>query len=380
MLQQKFKLRPIIILLVCVVVLLSLLITDLLVSRNVSETIKENQEEKATMIARMVAKSRVVKDGLIDEEDKFNVQPYTEEILEATGVLFIVVMDMDGIRLSHPNEKMIGKRFGGGDETHVLEGKEYISISKGTLGTSLRSFTPVYDDNKQQIGAIVVGISLENVEEAVEASHRILLLGSVLGLLAGVIGAALLAFFIKRTLYGLEPFEIAKILEERNTMLHSVREGIVAVDKEANITLVNKSALRVFKKAGLSDEPIGMNIGDYMPTSRLDYILKTGESELDEEQTINGVSLLVNRVPLIVNGQVAGAIATFRDKTEVNQLAEQLTGVKLYAEALRAQSHEFRNKLHVILGMVKMGYYDKLTSFINQINCKAFSRRGRKGH
>lgn len=338
-----------------------------MVSRNVSETIKENQEEKATMITRMVAKSRVVKDGLIDEKEKFKVQTYVEEIREATNVWFIVVMDMDAIRLSHPNEWMIGKRFGGGDESHVLEGKEYISISKGTLGTSLRSFTPVYDDDKQQIGAVVVGISLENVEEAVEASHRILLFGSALGLLAGVIGAAFLAFFIKRTLYGLEPFEIARILEERNTMLHSVREGIVAVDKEARITLVNKSALRLLRKAGLSDEPIGMRISDYMPTSRLDDILKTGESELDEEQTINGVSLLINCVPLIVNGQIAGAIATFRDKTEVNLLAEQLTGVKLYAEALRAQSHEFRNKLHVILGMVKMGYYDKLTCFINQI-------------
>lgn len=346
--------------------MLSLLLTDLLVSNNVSKTIKENQEEKATMIARVVAKSDVVKEGLIEAEND-RIQSYTEQVLQATEVLFIVVLNMDGIRMSHPNREMIGKRFQGGDEAPVLEGKEHISISRGTLEASLRSFVPVYDDRNNQIGAVAVGISLENVQEAVKSSHQILIVGSLLGLLVGVVGATLLASYIKRTLFGLEPFQIAKILEERNTMLQSVREGIVAVDKDAKITLVNKSALRLFKKAGLSESPIGLNINEYMPTSRLDHILKTGESELDEEQVINGVSLLVNRVPLKVEGEIVGAISTFRDKTEVNQLAEQLTGVKLYAEALRSQSHEFMNRLHVILGMVKMGYYDKLASYINQI-------------
>ena len=62
----------------------------------------------------------------------------------------------------------------------------------------------------------------------------------------------------------------------------------------------------------------------------------------------------------MVNEEIVGALSTFRDKTEVNILAEQLTGVKMYVEALRAQSHEFMNKLHVILGMVQMNYYDEL--------------------
>jgi two-component system, CitB family, sensor histidine kinase MalK len=110
-----------------------------------------------------------------------------------------------------------------------------------------------------------------------------------------------------------------------------------------------------------------MKIDDYTPSTMLDRVLKTGKSEQDEEQTINGVTILVNRVPLVVNHQVVGAISTFRDKTEVNLLAEQLTGVRTYAESLRAQSHEFMNKLHVILGMVRMGYHDELAGFIHQI-------------
>ncbi|KMJ58750.1 histidine kinase [Bacillus sp. LL01] len=363
---KKLRLRPLIILLVCLVVVLSLLITDILVNQHVTKTIKEDQEEKAKIIARMVAKDDRVRQGLISEKEASDIQPYTAEVLETTGVLFIVVMDMDGIRKSHPNEENIGLPFEGGDEKTVLEGKESTSISKGTMVTSLRTFTPVYDAQGSQVGAVAVGISLEKVEDSVFASHLKLLIGSFIGLMAGLIGAILIAAYIKRTLYGLEPFAIAKILQERDTMLQSVREGVIAVDNEARIVLVNKSALAIFQKAGLEGNPVGMKVSEYMPSSRLDKILDSGTPEFDEELEINGVSCLVNRVPLIVDGHVVGAISTFRDKTEVNFLAEQLTGVKSYAEALRAQSHEFMNKLQVILGMVRMKNYDQLTGFINE--------------
>lgn len=362
---KRMRLRPLIILLVCLVVLLSLLITDILISQHVTKTIKEDQEEKAKIIARIVAKDDIVRQGLIVDEKASDIQSYTAEVLETADVLFIVVMDMNGIRKSHPNEENIGLPFEGGDEKTVLEGEESTSISKGTMVTSLRTFTPVYDEQGRQIGAVAVGISLDKVEDSVFGSHIKLLIGSFFGLIAGLIGAILIAAYIKRTLYGLEPFAIAKILQERDTMLQSVREGIIAVDREARIVLVNKSALTIFKKAGLEEDPVGRKVSDYLPSSRLDKILDSGTPEFDEELDINGVSCLVNRVPLKVDGQVVGAISTFRDKTEVDILAEQLTGVKSYAEALRAQSHEFMNKLQVILGMVRMKNYDQLTNFIN---------------
>ncbi len=363
---KKLKLRPLIILLVCLVVLLSLLITDILISQHVTKTIKEDQEEKAKIIARIVAKDDTVRQGLMSKEKAPAIQSYTADVLETAGVLFIVVMDMEGIRKSHPNEENIGLPFEGGDELAVLAGEESTSISKGTMTTSLRTFTPVYDDQGNQIGAVAVGISLDKMEESVLASHGKLLIGSLLGLITGIIGAILIAAYIKRTMYGLEPFAIAKILQERDTMLQSVHEGIIAVDKDAKIVLVNKSALAIFKKAGLKGNPVGMKVNEYMPSSRLDSVLSSGTPELDEELVINGLSCLVNRVPLQVDGQVVGAISTFRDKTEVDILAEQLTGVKSYAEALRAQSHEFMNKLQVILGMVRLKNYDELTGFINE--------------
>ncbi|KGM45748.1 DcuS/MalK family sensor histidine kinase [Neobacillus niacini] len=363
----KFKLSTVIIFFVCLVVLVSLMITDLLISNTVSENIQKHQEEKARMVSRSIATSHIVIEALEDGRKTNEIQDYTKDIQAATDMMFIVVMDMNGIRKSHPNPDQIGKHFVGGDEKEALKGREYVSSSNGTLGKSLRAFTPIYNVIGEQIGVAAVGIALESVKAALGKSHRSILTVTILGLLVGIIGAVLLAKYIKRILFGLEPFAIAKIFVERSTMLQSVHEGIIAVDNEQTITLVNRSARQIFKKAGLSKDPVGMKVHEFLQSTRLDQVLEKGKPELDEEQIINGVSILVNRVPLIVKGEVVGAISTFRDKTDVNQLAEQLTGVKTYAEALRAQSHEFMNRLHVILGMVQMKCYDELSDYIRAI-------------
>lgn len=363
----KLKLSTIITGLGFLIVFVSLLATYFLISTTINNNVEENLEDKAVIISEIVAKSRIVKNGLQNEANAGAIQAYANEIQEASNVLFVVVMDMNGIRKSHPIPDRIGGKFSTEDHKDVLKGKHYVSISKGTMGNSLKAFSPIYNDENVQIGAVAVGISLEKVEEALWQVRKKIMIGTIIGILVGIIGAYFVARYIKRILFGLEPLAIAKIHEERNTMLQSVHEGVIAVDQNSNITLVNKSAMRMLKKAGLPENPIGIRIDEFIPSFHLENVLNTGKPVLDEEQSINGLSILVNKVPLIVNKQVVGAISTFRDMTEVNQLAEQLTGVKTYAEVLRAQSHEFMNKLHVILGMVRIGMYDELTQFIQTL-------------
>ncbi|MEH6955888.1 DcuS/MalK family sensor histidine kinase [Neobacillus drentensis] len=364
--KGRWSLQSVIIIFVCVVVTLSLLITDLLISSRIALQTEKVQAEQARNVARMVAHSPLVIDAMNGKRDEKDIQTFANEMRKVTNVYFIVVMDMKGIRKSHPDSKEIGLKFRGGDEGPVLKGKEHQSISKGSLGPSLRSFTPIWDATGKQIGAVAVGISLANVDKAVAKSRTGIFIGTMFGILMGVLGAVILARYIKKILLGLEPFAIAKLLEERSAMLQSVHEGIVAVDQESNITLVNRAALKLFDKAGLPDNPVGINIEEYMSTTRLTDLLKTGKPELDEEQNINGMTILTNRVPVIVENKVVGAIATFRDKTEMQVLAEQLTGVRTYADTLRAQAHEFMNKLHVILGMVHTGHYEKVVEYISE--------------
>ncbi|WP_082234487.1 DcuS/MalK family sensor histidine kinase [Halobacillus massiliensis] len=366
--KPRLKLGTIIMIFVCLVVLLSLLITDLLITESTSRNIEKQLEEKALIVSRIVAESTVVKNGLENEDEADRIQDYALSVQEDSEVLFVVIMDMEGIRKSHPDSYRIGNKFVGGDEKRVLLGEEYISISTGTLGKSVRAFTPVYNDQNDQIGAVSVGISLDAVKASVKESQWRIALVSIAGILVGIIGAYLLAKYIKKSLFGLEPYAIGRIHEERNQMLHSVHEGIVAIDRDAVIVLVNKSARRIFNKAGLPPHnPIGMKLNDFLPGSLLGNILHTKEPQLDVELDINGVAIISNRVPLIVNNEVIGAIATFRDKTEVNQLAEQLTGVQMYADTLRAQSHEFMNQLHVLLGLATTEEYEQLKKFISHL-------------
>lgn len=365
--KGKFSLQAIIIIFVCIVVAASLGITDLLISKRITSSVEETQREKALNVARSMALIPEVIEVLEGQADnREEIQTLANQIKEKTHVNFVVVLDMDGIRLSHPEPNKVGKHFSGGDEGPVFKGKEYVSISKGTLGKSMRAFTPILDTEGKQIGAVAVGISLDTVTKAVHEGRMGIMMGTLIGVLIGVIGAVILAKYFKKILLGLEPSAIAKLLEERSSMLQSVREGIIAIDQEGKITLVNKAATKLFEKAGFDDQAIGKSIEDYLPETRLTRIIKSGEMDLDEEQNMHGVTILVNRVPVVVDNQVVGAIATFRDKTEVQQMAEQLTGVRNYADALRAQSHEFMNKLHVILGLVRTEQYETLANYISE--------------
>lgn len=366
--RPRFRLQTTMTFLVCGVVALALFVTDLLISHEIGETTLNNQTDKAMNIARMVAHSPLTINNLEQKQNEREIQKYTSEMTKITAVEFIVVMDMNGIRKTHPSPDKIGQHFVGGDEGPVLRGQEKTSIAKGTLGYSLRAFTPVFSDSGKQIGAVAVGISLNKVKHDVKNSKHVIYLAVIFGVLIGVIGAIFLARKIKNSMFGLEPFEIGKLLEERSAMLQSTKEGILAVDQDARITLINNEALRLFEEAGMKENPVGHLVDQYLPQLQLRNVLETGKPSLNIEVDLSGITLFANQLPIIVGNQMVGAITTFRNKTEINKLAEELTGVTLYAEALRAQSHEFMNKLHVVLGLVHLQQYEKLSEYIDQIS------------
>lgn len=354
-------------LLVIAVVVMALLITNVLISRSIEVEIKDGIGRQAASVAHLMARSSIVIDGLTKEQSTAAMQVYASESANAANVEYIVILNMQGVRKAHPDPTKLGERFVGGDEADALAGREYISVARGTLGDALRAFVPVVTPNGQQVGVVVVGVLMDDIQVLVREVVKVLLIATFIGIVIGIIGAFILSENIKKTLFGLEPEAIAKRLEERNAMLQSVHEGIIAVDKQGIITLVNDEALRMLKLAGLYDNPIHKPVQAYVPNTRLMEVIESGKVELNQEQDFHGVSVLTNRLPMMIDGKIVGAISTFRDKTEVKVLAEQLTGVRDYVDALRAQAHEFMNQLHVILGLVKLGSYNQLATYINRI-------------
>ena len=132
-------------------------------------------------VARMVARSPLVIRGLDRAYDSGEIQIFANEIRQATNVEFITVFDMNHRRRSHPDSSKVGQYFVGGDEDQALTGEEYISVAQGTLGQSLRAFTPVYAPDGRQLGAVAVGILQDNIRLAVRTKSGDRLFGQRLG-------------------------------------------------------------------------------------------------------------------------------------------------------------------------------------------------------
>lgn len=363
--KKQIKLQTLISLLIYFVVFITAFVTSTFMGIYVQEKTIESLEEKLRDIARPLARSELVIHALEIGERKEEVNRYANEILALTEVDFVVVMDMNLIRLSHPLPEEVGRSFfDREDASRSLKGEEYYTIARGPLGLGMRIFTPVYNENGEQIGVVVVGVTIDVVEEKVRESRLIVLLGAFLQLLIGIIGAHLISKYIRKILFGLEPEEIAKIFEERNTVLESVQEGILVANLDGKISLANQEALRLMN-INEDENVVGKPADEYIPL--LNKVIKTGEQELNHEQEFYGKIVVINCYPIIVEDEIVGGIATFKDRTEIKELAEQLTGIQLYTESLRAQSHEFMNKLHVILGMLHLKKYDDLHQFINSM-------------
>lgn len=370
--RKAMKLQTKITLLIITVVFISISIIMSFVVSWMTGNIENKARTNIMNVAEMMAHSSEILDELKAKDSNKKIGPYVDmQLKNLEQIEYIIVADSEGTRYSHPNPEMIGKKFAGGDEYKVVKnGETYISEATGTLGKSLRAFAPIYDpENKKEIGFVSVGTLTESIETAKHTAILYIILIGLGGLFAGAIGAFLLANNIKNTLLGLEPDEIAKLYNEKMGMLDAIHEGLVAVDAEARITLINDSALNIlhFEKSINKEHIIGQNVEIVIPNSRLFNVLETGKSEFEEEQRINNTLIMTNRVPIISRGKIVGAIASFRDKTEVTKLAEELTGVKKLAWSLRAQNHEFMNKLHTISGLIQLEEYDEALQFISDV-------------
>ncbi|KKM08967.1 histidine kinase [Clostridiales bacterium PH28_bin88] len=343
-------------------VLLSVLIGGATLVENFYRTTEREIGSRALAIARTLAQMESIQNAVGKPGGAEVIQPIAEKIRLATNVEYIVVFDMQKIRYSHPVQKYIGQTFVGGDEDRALANHEYISRAEGVLGPSVRAFVPIKtDEGTKQVGVVVVGVLTPTFTRLLHEIRFRLYLSLVAGLAVGFVGSVVLARNIKRAMFDMEPVEIARLLEERVAVFHSIGEGIIAIDHENRVTIINDEAKRIM---GIEEEVVGRPIQEVIPDSHLPYIVATGVSEYDRERLLNRTTILANRFPIRVKGEIVGAVATFRDKTEVAKLAEELTGVKKFIEALRVQNHEHMNKLHTIAGLIQLKKYQEAVDYI----------------
>jgi PAS domain S-box-containing protein len=361
--KPQLSLETRILLLAISIFLAALFVVGIVAGTTLIDPYVKQLGERAMSIARSVALIPAIIENVGTKGGEKIIQPLADEIRKKTGAEFVVVMDTRSIRYSHPVPDRIGKTFVGGDEGPALAGKEYVSNSIGTLGPSMRAFVPIYRDGKIA-GAVSVGILMKDVNAMRWNLLRDMIIALALGLAVSAAGARFLAKGIKREIKGLEPWEITRVLIEREAILNSVREGIIAVDKKGCVTLLNDSAKKLL---GVDEKILGRPITESLPKARMPEVLETGEPIMDQEIRVGSSRLIANIMPLREKGRVVGAISSFRDMTEFEALAEELTGVRRFVDALRVRTHEFLNKLHTVSGLIQLGEKERAVEYISGI-------------
>lgn len=287
------------------------------------------------------------------------VQREAERIRKATGAEYVVVLDVRGVRWSHTDPKRIGGLVST-DPGEALAGHDVMEIDEGTLGRSARGKVPLRDDDGEIVGAVSVGIAYDSVRARL--IHAIPGLFAYAGgaLAVGALAAWLISRRVQRQTRDLAFSDIAALLAEREAMLHGIREGVVALDRTGRVRLLNDEAQRLL---GIGEEAVGHSPDLALGAGRTADVL-AGRVTGTDLLTVRGRRVLVaNRMPT----DDGGAVATLRDRTELDRLGRELDSTRGLIDALRAQDHEHANRMHTLLGLLELEMYDDAVEFVGEV-------------
>ena len=343
------------------VIALVLVAVSVAFARTGQDALEEQYGLRATAVAGSVAEIPEVRALL----ESGSISPRMQEIAEAvrlrTGVSFVVITDVSGVRHSHPNPERIGQLVST-DPGRALAGISDWYVQTGTLGPSVRGKVPVWDSTGEEvIGIVSVGVLTGEVSDAVR-DHLAGLLAVASGVFAvGGLAAYIAARMIRRQTLGLEPPEIAALYEHRDGMLRSLHEGVLAVDENGAVTLFNDEAATML---GLGPDSAGQSLDRRPDLAELLALSDGSGSRVDVPLQIGTEMLLVTTVPITIRGKRQGAVYTFRDRTELQGLVSELESATGLVDALRAKAHEHSNNLHTISGLIELGRHDDVISIV----------------
>lgn len=346
------------------VVLFSVFTGGTILIGNIEKFKVDEIQKRVTITARTIAEMPEIQKHIHDEKGWIKINPTVDRIRIINNVDYIVVLNNKRIRYSHPVDAMLGTRSYGKDEEPAFAEHSYTSKARGELGVAIRAFVPIINATHEQIGVVIVGNLLPSPYKVLASMKNEIIFFILLTALFGVIGAWLLARHIKDQMFQLEPNEIVRILVERTATFNSMHEGVIAIDKNETITIFNEKAKKML---GIEGDVEGKNIRQVIPDTKLPELISLKHSVYNQEVQIQNKNVMSTRVPIKVNEETVGAVAIFQDRTEVTMMAEELTGVKAFVEALRVHNHEHMNKLHTIAGLIQLGNLEQALNYVFHI-------------
>jgi two-component system CitB family sensor kinase len=329
------------------------------------DLLDQQYEQRALAVAQSVAGMPQIQQALADggSDPSAAVRTVAAQVQHSAGASYVVVIDDQGRRLSHPNPALIGQRVE--EPVVALDGQSHVGIDPGSLGRSANGKTPVFSSDGAVVGEVSAGIPVQEVATAQWRELPWIGLYTVLALAFGTLVSLLLARRLKKTTFGLELHEIASLLQEREAMLYGVREGVITFDPDDRITLINDEARRL---VGVGSGVLGKRIGQLLPEGRLREVLTGEQPGHDQIVLTEQHCLVVNRMRVRQGGRLLGAVVTLRDRTETEDLLRELTSTRGLTDALRAQQHEFANRMYTLMGLLELGMPEEALSYLTEVS------------
>jgi two-component system, CitB family, sensor kinase len=295
--------------------------------------------------------------------------PNAGAVQNLSGLSFVLIVDADGTVLADTqNPARIGQPLPLGSST-ADRGRAWVGDRTDTGPRAVVAHVPVFGQTgpqaRQIIGMAVVGQEYPTVVANLLSAVPNLLTYLGLSAVAGIAGSLLLARRVKRQTLGLEPLEIRGLAEHREAMLTGIKEGVLALDPQDRVALVNAEAHRMLR---LPPDCVGKSLTEIGVEARLLDVLTGHDPGRDAVAFVGDRILTLNRMPVSVRGLHAGSVTTMRDLTELRQLHQELGITQQTTEALRAQAHEFANRLHTISGLLELGEHEKVLNYVQRLD------------
>lgn len=331
---------------------------------------REKIDNNLQNISETIATSPILKENDVQNSNALaqeSLLRYLDSLKKSLlDVDVISIVNKNNTRFYHTNHNLIGTEYDG-EQPNFNDVSFYIVNTSGPSGLQRRAYSALYDNNGEHVGFIMVIILTENVNASL---MPIIVTYSVITLIVIVVELLISSWIsgnIKKSLLGYEPDTISAMYLIRDNILESLEEGVIAIDKNSNIIFANNSVVKILDKTN-EQELIGQNLSNIKNGLVIKRALIGEERELNiHEQISEDIDVLIDRIPIKNGQETVGTIGILHNRAEYTKLMEDLSGTRYLVDSMRANNHDFTNKLHVILGLIQMQMYDNAISYIENI-------------
>ena len=349
-------------LLIIVVILISTLLVSVLFSFMLDSLVKQYIGEQAMIVAELAAQNEEIIEAFDDENPSLVIQKISEQIRKTTNADYVTIANRQSIRYSNPNPDNIGKPTATSNEPVFKEGEPIIYSGEGISGPAIKAKAPIFNKDGDIIGVSSVGFLINNVENQIGDYHQKLFQLAIIPLIIGICGAILIARRLKKLTFGLEPEEISFMFKEKEATLESIADATITVNTDQKITSMNKRARELFYSEPLVIDSI---IKDRRLNLYVEEVITSNQSQTNKKLLIDKSLYVLDASPISDQNRVKGIVLTIRPLSEIKQLTNEFSKINEFTENMRAQNHEFLNKMNTIYGLLMLQQYDRALKIVS---------------